>query len=355
MRELVVRGLRQRPLVAPSVESSETASSTGTMALTTDRFAEAFAALDADSFGPLVANKFRFHDSFFDFEAEGKRDALPCVERAVRALAKAGGTARLMSSPTVQGGAREYGFALTKSPFHSGKDGTIVLRLIARHGEVVEAAIGAFDGETTDTVLNLELTNASELPQRISRMNRLEEINFERNAVSLIPSDIGCLRGLKVLLGGYNVVPSVPTSIGELHNLHLLRLCHNNLTSIPHEIGRCKALHYTYFNDNTIQTVPNSLCKLTALQELYLHNNAISSMQSLHIRGLSKLRVLWICGNNMTGMPFDVADLDNLHEANLSEGNPGGAEARWLATCQAVREKRITVDGTSMHIKAPHI
>ena len=220
---------------------------------------------------------------------------------------------------------------------------------------MVEAAIGAFDGETTDTVLNLELTNASELPQRISRMNRLEEINFERNAVSLIPSDIGCLRGLKVLLGGYNVVPSVPTSIGELHNLHLLRLCHNNLTSIPHEIGRCKALHYTYFNDNTIQTVPNSLCKLTALQELYLHNNAISSMQSLHIRGLSKLRVLWICGNNMTGMPFDVADLDNLHEANLSEGNPGGAEARWLATCQAVREKRITVDGTSMHIKAPHI
>ena len=105
------------------------------MAGATNKFAEAFAALDVDSLGPLVAKSFRFRDNFFEFQAEGKRDALPCLERAVRALAKAGGTARVLSLPSSQGGAREFCFALTKSPFHNGEDGGVVLRLIARHGE----------------------------------------------------------------------------------------------------------------------------------------------------------------------------------------------------------------------------
>jgi len=67
-----------------------------------------------------------------------------------------------------------------------------------------------------------------------------------------------------------------------------------------------------------LKRVPNEVFEKTNLEELDLSDNEIEGAIQAEVRHLTKLRVLDLSNNKMTGLPAEVGQLHYLEELNLS-------------------------------------
>jgi Leucine-rich repeat (LRR) protein len=128
--------------------------------------------------------------------------------------------------------------------------------------------------------IKLDSNSFSSFPMQIVAPNcltKLERIDFSSNNMAAIPEAISNLVGLTELNLDNNVIVALPTSIGALKKLKTLSLKNNKIS-----------VSNTKFSDTNPQPLPASLFEDTLLIDLNLHGNPLSSTQLNEFKGYDK-------------------------------------------------------------------
>ncbi|ORX84030.1 L domain-like protein [Anaeromyces robustus] len=93
-------------------------------------------------------------------------------------------------------------------------------------------------------VIKISLSNMglTSVPEEISHLSSLKEINFSNNKISSIPESIYNLSNLDRMHFEYNDLTSLSSSIGKLTNLQMLFFDSNELSGIPQELFKLPKL-----------------------------------------------------------------------------------------------------------------
>ncbi len=101
-------------------------------------------------------------------------------------------------------------------------------------------------------------TRIPELPQTITRLNKLEELYLRDLGVQKLPPGFGTFQNLQVLDLTNNLLTEIPEEIGNLTNLHTLSITTNRLKTLPASLANLDKLTYFAFwnQDLDYNTVP---------------------------------------------------------------------------------------------------
>lgn len=119
--------------------------------------------------------------------------------------------------------------------------------------------------------IKLDSNSFSSFPMQIvapNSLTKLERIDFSSNNLAAIPEEISVLVALTELNLDNNVIVALPTSIGSLKKLKTLSLKNNQIR-----------VSNTNFSDTNPQPLPSSLFTDTLLIDLNLHGNPMTSTQ----------------------------------------------------------------------------
>ncbi len=100
---------------------------------------------------------------------------------------------------------------------------------------------------------NFEL---SSLPDSISELKELKELNIHGNRPMNLPDIIGELKAMTYLSLGSNKISKLPKSIGNLINLKSLILTSNLLVDLPNTMSQMINLEYLYLHYNKLESIP---------------------------------------------------------------------------------------------------
>ncbi|KAJ0266231.1 inactive leucine-rich repeat receptor-like protein kinase [Hirschfeldia incana] len=170
-------------------------------------------------------------------------------------------------------------------------------------------------GEISDSVCNLPYLTHLDLsrnsfnqpiPLHLSSCLTLETMNLSTNLIwGTIPDQISEFTSLKVLdLSSNHVEGKIPEGLGSLTNLQVLNLGSNLLTGlVPNVIGKLRELVVLDMSENSylVSEIPSSIGKLDKLEELLLYRSGFHGGIPTSFVGLTSLKVLDLCLNNLTG------------------------------------------------------
>ncbi|KAI6243907.1 hypothetical protein M3Y99_00057800 [Aphelenchoides fujianensis] len=112
--------------------------------------------------------------------------------------------------------------------------------------------------------------------------------------------------------------------VGRMKRLNILKASDNNLTRLTPAIGSCSALTELFLQQNLLSELPSTIGNLAHLSDL----NRLTRIKShrellfelpLEIGKLSHLRVLDVCGNKLSYLPYTINVLYELQALWLSE------------------------------------
>ncbi|XP_067932909.1 malignant fibrous histiocytoma-amplified sequence 1 homolog [Watersipora subatra] len=140
------------------------------------------------------------------------------------------------------------------------------------------------------------------LPESITALSSLEELNLSGCQLSQLPESLGSLTSLRKLDLSRNPIKVLPESITALSSLEELSLSGCQLSQLPERCHSLQMLRNLSLSSNNIQSLPFWIYKLERLVELVLRENtklekiesAVLEMKSLvHLdcRGCENLKV----------------------------------------------------------------
>ncbi|KAL3510413.1 hypothetical protein ACH5RR_029814 [Cinchona calisaya] len=178
-------------------------------------------------------------------------------------------------------------------------------------GNLLKGNVPIPDVDTTTTVAMQFLTlNDNRLtgtiPKELCKMNRLETLDLSNNQLSgRLPSCLGNWRNLRELnLAKNSLSGQIPGSLGDLENLVILHMDRNkfigNLGLISQNL---KSLQFLDLGENDLEDfIPAWIGeKLLDLEFLRLESNNFQGGISYKLCQLTKLQVLNLAGNHLTG------------------------------------------------------
>jgi Leucine-rich repeat (LRR) protein len=101
---------------------------------------------------------------------------------------------------------------------------------------------GALDTREMDPKKSIPKSRIKALPENITKLQNLEELDLGRNGLISVPSQVAGLKGLKTLRLDYNDIREIPSFIGELKNLKELSICSNGRIALPQSLSNLKGL-----------------------------------------------------------------------------------------------------------------
>lgn len=123
-------------------------------------------------------------------------------------------------------------------------------------------------------LLDISFNQLQTLPDEISHLRLLQELNCSRNKLYSLPPSIASLTQLQVLKANGNCIATLPKEIGRCSSLECLNLSENALTSIPQEIAECSCLRTLLLQNNDLARLPLSLAALRdRIEHLDVSNN----------------------------------------------------------------------------------
>jgi Leucine-rich repeat (LRR) protein len=87
------------------------------------------------------------------------------------------------------------------------------------------------------------------LPETVSRLQRLEELDLGRNGIRSVPPQIASLAKLKRLGLDYNAIRDIPPFVGNLRNLEELSLRSNGGVRLPQSLANIRGLKVAMGNN----------------------------------------------------------------------------------------------------------
>lgn len=191
------------------------------------------------------------------------------------------------------------------------------------------------------------LTQLETLPPEIRGLTKLERLvidNGNRCRMNIsLPEAIGSLTNLRVLRlsgvlgngeGDASKQPArknagLPDGISRLKNLTELDLGRNGLTAVPRQITGLDKLERLVLDDNNISEIPAFVPKLKSLRELSLVSTNVTALPD-EFKKTKGLKIA-IGGNNLTPADLEALkkDFPNVKFAHAgSQANPAAAAVR---------------------------
>jgi hypothetical protein len=92
-------------------------------------------------------------------------------------------------------------------------------------------------------------SKSKSLPETVSNLQRLEELDLGRNGLRSVPAQVAALRKLKRLGLDYNDLREIPAFVGNLKNLEELSLRSNGGVRLPQSLSNIKGLKVSMGNN----------------------------------------------------------------------------------------------------------
>jgi hypothetical protein len=108
---------------------------------------------------------------------------------------------------------------------------------------------GALDPRDLGSDAPVPRSKIKSLPETVSRLRRLEELDLGRNGIRSVPPPVASLRGLKRLGLDYNAIREIPPFVGTLKNLEELSLRSNGGVKLPQSLAGIKGLRVAMGNN----------------------------------------------------------------------------------------------------------
>ncbi len=152
------------------------------------------------------------------------------------------------------------------------------------------------------TMLALANCDLTALPESISNLKYLKNLDLSLNKLDALPQWIGKLIALEELELQFNQLRTIPNEICQLVHLSSLDLSNNQIDALPDSIGALKSLRELFLHENKLSTLPASVWNLPLLETLELSDNNFSSLPN-DIKHLKSLDILEIQGNHFQSLP----------------------------------------------------
>ncbi|XP_070570741.1 p53-induced death domain-containing protein 1-like [Ptychodera flava] len=221
----------------------------------------------------------------------------------------------------------------------------------------------------TDTrirTLQLDKNKLSSLPEELSYLRQLEDLQLSCNLFTTFPSCICSLKHLQNLDMSENYLLTLPEEFCRLENLRTLNLADNRLTEIPAAvttlrnlmeldmsenslraihpgIGKLQNLTTLVLDNNSIQELPEEMFTLRLLSSLHLEANELKSIHPM-IAKLSNLSYLDCSANRLECLP-DMGALKNLTRLILDENEisvlPQSVTGLWSLKQLSLRKNKL--------------
>jgi Leucine-rich repeat (LRR) protein len=123
---------------------------------------------------------------------------------------------------------------------------------------------------------------------------------------------------------GFNLSKNDNSNSTSSANAKVLDLSNTGLTTVGANIYDQTSVTDLILSNNSIQTLPSQMGRMTNVVIFRIDHNLLSGSLIGEIRQMSKLRILDVSYNNMTGMPAEIGQLSNLETLNYSYNNIDG-------------------------------
>ena len=139
--------------------------------------------------------------------------------------------------------------------------------------------------------LNLDSNQLIELPESLGNLTQLRRLNLNFNQLREVPVSLGNLAQLEILNLNSNQLREVPRSLGKLNHLRGLNLDSNQLREVPESLGNLTQLQWLNLNSNQLREIPISLIKLKHLQLIKLDDNPLNpELAAAYAQGLDAVK-----------------------------------------------------------------
>jgi Leucine-rich repeat (LRR) protein len=145
----------------------------------------------------------------------------------------------------------------------------------------------------------------------IEKLDKLDQLSFNRTGLTSVPPEIGNLKSLGGLYFSYNKISSLPPEIKNLKILnHLVVGGDTAFTSVPSEIGELTSLKKLSISGSSITKLPDVICNLQSLESLILIYNKLTELPQ-NIGNLTSLKG-WVGlqHNNLKSLPQSIMNLN---------------------------------------------
>jgi hypothetical protein len=115
----------------------------------------------------------------------------------------------------------------------------------------------------------------SEIPDEISNLSELVELNIGRNRLKFLPDSITKLKSLEILEANDNQLAYLPDEIINLQNLRYLNVNNNNIAFLPDDFGKFDSLQTLKIGKNKLTFLPESMKNMKNIIEFDIYGNNI--------------------------------------------------------------------------------
>ncbi len=159
----------------------------------------------------------------------------------------------------------------------------------------------------------------SRIPDCFFNLLPLQRLNMSGNAIKAIPDDISALTNLRQLNLSRNEIKEIPECLFRISTLQSLDVSWNSLYLIPESIKSLKCLRQLDLSNNRIRQFPSF--RFDTLQCANLSGNCLESFEVGFQSLDAPLIDLDLSRNNLAMIPENINELVNLEKFNISE-NP---------------------------------
>ncbi|CEL93719.1 unnamed protein product [Vitrella brassicaformis CCMP3155] len=166
----------------------------------------------------------------------------------------------------------------------------------------------------------------AELPEAISRWDRLQKLIADHNKLTALPPALWHLSSLRELDVSYNTIRSIAPPTATMRHLAHVNLSCNQLAAFPADLidaaPKLQELRVAYNQIASVAEGPaEAYTPHRALETLDLTNNRITACGEGLMVAFPKMRTLILANNDLRGIPFAWGLWESLQALSL-DGNP---------------------------------
>ena len=134
------------------------------------------------------------------------------------------------------------------------------------------------------TFLNLKRNNITKLPQNISTLSSLRDLNLSYNQLHDAPSYsyLGKLPKLYSLWIDHNKLTELPETIGSLDQVRFLYIDNNKLSTLPNELSTMRKVWVIHAGYNEFAELPEVFASMRVLLMVHINNNQIQFIPEIY-------------------------------------------------------------------------
>jgi Leucine-rich repeat (LRR) protein len=165
-------------------------------------------------------------------------------------------------------------------------------------------------------VLELQKNKIRQVPSAIAQFPNLKRLVFNYNPIESVSDKMSMLQRLEQVGFYSNQLSQVPEALYSLTSLKEIDLYYNQIERLDARASQWKKLEVLYLSNNKLISLPDNLGELTNLRELYVHNNRLSALPE-GLGQLTNLKILRVNSNYLPLLP-SIEKLEKLENIDLS-------------------------------------